>query len=259
MENEERVFLGAYWKDRRLSAREFIKLCYGFLARLREFSSAFDYRCVAIPEGNKFVAAMVPENYELFEQLMIRATPNPERVYVNPDSRGKDFTLQSTTPGGFTISFSDAGHGAVPPTRLSVSITAGVHGEYRTPNSVVINIPADYRKFWENHDKAKKLMEIVVSVWQPAFATLSSSELRRALDPNRTVSFAFGPLTYFADKRAGSVAKGVARIEFSIHGGVFLSMDCSYPWAKSVDCFRPCWSRLNDAGLLQWQESEVSA
>jgi hypothetical protein len=259
MKGDERVFLGAYWKDRSITGKEFVQLCHDFLARLRKLSSAFGHRCVAIPEGSKFVAAAVPEDYESFERLMMRAVPNPEIAYLNPDRSNKNFTLQSTTAAGFTIGFSDGGYGTTQPTRLSVSITAGVHAEYQTPNSVIINIPPDYREFWQNSDMARHLMEIVVSVWRPTFATVTSSELRRALDPGRTGRFALGPIAYFADKRAGSAAEGTARVEPSVHGGVFLSIDTPYPWTGSLGRLRPCYSRLNDAGLLQWHVSEVSA
>jgi hypothetical protein len=252
MATEEKVFLSAYWMGRRLTGKEFITLCFDFLAGLKDFSTAFGHRCVAVKEGNKFVPAAVPTNYQAFEQLMTKAMSNPDRAYVNPDRTNKDFTLESTTPAGFTISFSDAGNGAIPATRLSVSITAGVHGEYQTPNSVLINIPPEYRVFWEDKQRARKLMELVVSTWKPTIVALTSRELRQALDTKRENDLPLGPLTYFSDKQAGIVASETASVDASSDGGVVLIIDAPYPWTASAHLFRPCYTRLSEARLLQW-------
>jgi hypothetical protein len=252
MANEEKVFLGAYWMGRGLTGREFITRCYNFLAGLIDFSRAFEHRCVAVKEGNTIVPAALPKTYQAFEQLMIRVVPDNDQVYVNPDPTNKNFTLESTTPAGFTISFSDAGNGATPPTRLSVSITAGVHGEYQTPNSVLINIPPEYRVFWEDKQRARELVQLVVATWKPTIAALTSRELRQALDTKRENDLPLGPLTYFSDKEVGTVADETASVDASSEGGVLLIIDAPYPWTASLHHFRSCYTRLSEAGLLQW-------
>lgn len=253
MRNEEHVFLGAYWKNRRITAGEFVKLCYDFLAGLREFSSAFDHRCVAVGEMPGVVPVIVPKDYASFERLMLRAVPDPEHAYTNPESGNKEFTLESTIGAGFSIVFSDAGQDGVPATKLAVFVAAGGYGgPFTAPNHVLIEIPQEYREFWESRQRAKELLALVVSTWKPTYATLTSSELEKALDPKRRTPFSPGMLTYYSDDKIGRAADHTAHVEAAANGGVFLTIDAPYPWAAAADRFKPCFIRLNDAGLLQW-------
>jgi hypothetical protein len=101
------LLLGAYWKERRITAGQFIRLCFDFLAALRDFSTAFDKRCVALGEFPNVFPADVPKDYDSFEELMLNAIPNPKHIYNNPDSAIRHLTLNSTIPVGFRTSFSD--------------------------------------------------------------------------------------------------------------------------------------------------------
>jgi hypothetical protein len=249
--NEEHVLLGAYWRERRITARQFIELCFNFLVSLRDFSSAFDHHCVAIGQLPDVVPVSVPKDYASFEQLMMKAVPHPERAYTNPDPANRHFTLESTHVSGFSVAFSDAGQEGIRPTELGVYVAAGGHGKFGPPDSVLIEIPPDYREFWYGQ-RAKELMRIVVSAWQPSFATLTSRELRKALDAERKNNITLGVVTFFSDRAAGDVAKECASVETLPNGGVLISVeDVPSPWAESVDRFRPCYSRLNNAGLLK--------
>jgi|SRR5579872_7154285 len=253
MRKEENVYLGAYWKNRQIVAREFIKLCYEFMTRLRRFSSAFDHQCVAVGDLPNVEPLLVPKDYFSFEKLMLRAVPNSKRIYTNPDATNRGFTLDSTYVSGFSIAFSDLGQKGIPATNLGSYVSAGRDdAKFSRPNSVLIEIPAEYRQFWDNTQRAKELLELVVSTWKPAFATLTSSELEQALNPHKGVLPCPGRLAYFADERVGPAANSTANVEYASKGGVFLDIDAPYPWAASVDRFKPCYARLSNAGLLQW-------
>lgn len=149
---DEQVMLCAYWRERRITAREYVKLCYEFLGRLQDFSTAFERRCVGVGKMPKVVPMMVPKDYSGFERVVLKAVPDPQDSY----------TVDSTFNLGFRISFSDAGEGAVPPTRLVVSIKAGAfRGPHSPTNVVTIKIPTEYREFWQNNQRAKDLMNVV--------------------------------------------------------------------------------------------------
>ena len=246
--NNERIFLGAYWRERRITARDYIRLCHEFLARLRGFSPAFANCCVVL--GEEVVVA--PADADSFERILARALPDPTYSYVNPDPAVKSFTLDSTFPLGFRISFSDPDPAATEETAVSVSVTAGSYGDYSPTNVVLIDIPPTYSEFWVNKSRAMELMSLVVETWRPAFATLSSRELRKELDPKRANDFVIGPLTYFADKQAANVSRGTASVDTAPGGGLFLSIDAPAPWAKFATLFKPCYDRLTDAKLLAW-------
>jgi len=253
---DEDVYLGAYWKDRRLSAREYIQLCYDFLQRLEALSPAFANRCVVIREE----PARVPKDHSGFEQTILRCLAEGDHVYVNPDPGVKSLTLDSTIRVGFLTSFSDPDPKATRDTAIGIRVAAGGHGgRYSPPNHVLIEIPAGHRELWTEKRTARDLMNIVVATWHPTFAVLSSTELKKALDPNKVNNHTVGPFTYFAQRAAeNAVSGGIASVSDITGAGPLITIDAPEPWAAHVQQFKPVYDRLSAANLLKWQHEQAA-
>ena len=88
----EHILISANWRDRKLTAREFIGACYRFLNALKDISPAFSNRCTAV--GDEF--DIVPDDYVSFEEVMTEALADPDSIYTNPDPALDSFTLDST-------------------------------------------------------------------------------------------------------------------------------------------------------------------
>ncbi len=243
------TLLAAYWKNRKITAREYIELCYTFLRKLQSFSPAFENRCVMI--GTETL--ILPSDYPSFERILAEVINDKDYLYENPDPKNKTFTLDSSMSGGFSAPFSDPDPEATDATAISIRVAAGAYGgKYSPTNVVLIEVPATSDLLAGDLEKVKQLLKLVVEHWQPSFAVLTSSQLRRSLDPARKNSFTVGPLTYFADSRVKTLADGTAVSENGPDKGVLLTIKAPTPWTAAVDVFRPCYDRLSAAEALKW-------
>lgn len=123
---DDRIVLSAYWKNRRITAREYINACYEFLARLREFSEAFASRCVVIGR----TPIILSSELDRFREILSQAIEDPESAYGNPDPSNQSLTPDSTSTLGFRVSFSDPDSKATANTAIGVSVTAGAYSSY---------------------------------------------------------------------------------------------------------------------------------
>jgi|SRR6266850_1417865 len=246
----ERVVLNAFWRERPISAGEYIATCRTFLAALPSVSSVFADRCIVI--GNRPV--ILPSDEASFQKVMLSALAEEDYAFENPDPSNHELTTDSRLSQGFSFAFSDPDPHATEQTAASILVKAGAYGGVYSPtNSVTIKIPPTYRSLWEDREKARQLMFAVLEHWKPEFAMITSYELRRALDPKRVNDFSVGPLTYFADENAARIAKGKASVETTSGGGTLLSIDAPPPWANALDRFKDAYAALDKAGFLNWR------
>jgi hypothetical protein len=251
---DDRILLGAYWRNRRITVREYIATCYSFLMKLREFSDAFANRCVVIA-GDPVI---LPSEYGPFEQIVARAINDPKCAYENPDADDKSLTLDSTSAVGFRVSFSDPDPKATLKTAISVSITAGAYGAYSPSNVALIKMPPEIANIWVADRRAIELMRIVVQSWRPTFAMLTSPELRAKLNRDVSNDFSIGPLTYFAERAIGNAVEGLVEVsDFSVDGAL-IAIDVPEPWAEHLQLLRPVYDKLSAADLLKWRVEQAA-
>jgi hypothetical protein len=248
-DNCDEIYIGAYWRDHALSAREYIQVSYKFISELEKLSPIFGERCVVI--GDQTVATAVPSDYAAFERLVSQMINDPDYLYDNPNPAQKTFTLDSRISKGFRVSFSDGHAGAKRETAISVSVKAGAYGSRRSaPNVVLIELPLNAIDPLDRKLFLRKLFLLTIDSWKPAFAVLSSRELRDLLDPTNRYSFTVGALTYFKDERVGDTCSDLASAERLDAGGVLINIEYDEPWAKSEEKYRPCFDSLAKAGFL---------
>ncbi|MBL9136514.1 MAG: hypothetical protein JNK85_11625 [Verrucomicrobiales bacterium] len=246
--NQETVYLSAYWRDRRTTAREFIETCHRFLAALSDISASFANRCVVV--GSRPVG--VPTNYAAFESLLAKLIANPECIYENPDAKAKEFTLDSAISTGFLASFSDPSPRKADETGPSIRIIGGSWGEYQAPNSVVIEFPGPLSASGTFRELAVGVMEQVLRHWHPHFACVTSTELFARLDGEYRNDFTVGMINYFADPRVVHSLGDESKTIQSEFGGAAFAIDVDPPFLQKPDQFLLCYERLDRAGLLRW-------
>jgi hypothetical protein len=243
----EHILISANWRDRKLTAREFIDDCYRFLNALKDISPAFSNRCTAV--GDEF--DIVPDDYVSFEEVMTEALADPDSIYNNPDPALDSFTLDSTISGGFSIAFSESDPKATIETAISIKVRAGAFGSPRSTANVLIELPPLHASLVENDRIARKLLDVLIDIWRPEFATIYSDELLDVLDPDLEKKRACGALMYFADTDPATVIGNTGVVETARTGGIVVRIPASPPWARSADAFRPCFERLSNAGFLK--------
>src|SRR5437870_628103 len=167
--DSERVVVNAFWRERPISAGEFILTCRAFLARLLTVSSVFADRCIVI--GNRPV--VLPSNEESFRRVMLSALAEEDYAFVNPDPSNHKLTNDSKLSQGFSIAFIDPNPRATEETAVSILVRAGAHGgDYSPTNAITIKIPPTHRTLWQDRDKAKQLLSAVLETWNPEFAII---------------------------------------------------------------------------------------
>jgi len=243
----EHILIGAYWHDRKLTAREFIGACYRFLNALKAISPIFSNRCTVV--GDRVV--MIPDDLASFERVIAERLVNPDYVYINPDPANDSFTLDSTISSGFIVSFSDPDPQASRETAISIRAMAGSFGSPQSTASALIELPPLHASLVENTQTARKLLDVLIDIWRPEFATIYSRELVRLLDPERKNRRTFGALMYFADTDPVGVIGDTAVVETVGSGGIVVRIPASPPWAESVDKFRTCFERLSNTSFLK--------
>jgi hypothetical protein len=206
----------------------------------------FSNRCTAV--GDEFV--IVPDDYVSFEQVMTKALADPDSIYTNPDPALDSLTLDSTISGGFSVAFSESDPRATIETAISIKVRAGAFGSPRSTANVLIELPPLHASLVENDRTARKLLDVLIDIWRPEFATIYSDELRDVLDPDLDNKRACGALMYFADSGPVATIGNTAVVESVGSGGIVVRIPASPPWAKSADTFRACFERLSCAGLL---------
>lgn len=242
----EHISVGAYWQDRKYTARQFIEACHRFLSELKGISPLFSNRCITTERQ------LVPISDDLpsFSQAMSRSLADPDYVYTNPDKSVRSFTMDSTLPQGFVAAFSDCDINATEESAISIFVRAGAHGHANATGSAFFTLPP--RDALMN-DSAQRtaILNLMIRVWSPEFATITSKELLKVLDPERKNSRPFGAMMYFDDPHVEALVSNtphVVLVQPQGAAGTIIVINAPLPWAKSADMFKPCFEKLSRAG-----------
>lgn len=242
----EHISISADWRDRKLTAREFAGACYRFLNALKAVSPVFSNLGTSVNDR----VVVIQDDLSSFERVMAECLADPDYVYVNPDPTDNSFTLDSSISGGFNVSFFDPDPRATMETGISIRVMAGSYSPYNT-SSILIELPPPHATLVENDLTARQLLDVLIDIWSPEFATIYSDELLNKLDPNLENDRACGYLMYFADAGIAVTISNTAIVEPASSGGIVVRIPASPPWAKSADTFRPCFERISIPGILR--------
>ena len=184
-------YLGAYWKQRSCTLREYIAGSKGFLARLGALHPVFQGLMITGKSPSSEVV-LQPDLSNL-EELIFRCGPHDDDLFSHANPDGSP-SLDSEASHGFMTSYSHAKPWEEED--VGISITAGMASPWLT-NAVVIDLPKGVREFRE-YGFVRKLLETTVDCWAPSMAVVTSSSFREKLGDSggsRTI----GWMTWFSD------------------------------------------------------------
>ncbi len=186
------LYLGAYWRNRRMTLREYAAVTQRFLARLRELHPLFQ-ELVSWGDTEDSAVALLPDLANL-EGLILTRNHGRDAIYSHPGPDGGP-SLDSECRRGFIMNYST--HRAAVQENVQVMITAGVYSPALT-NALVIDFPRAGSQEFQQYEFSRALLGVVVECWQPRMALITSPSFRDKLGGEggpRTI----GWMTWFAD------------------------------------------------------------
>jgi hypothetical protein len=205
-------YVGAYWKDRQQTLREYIAESKRFLARLRELHPVF-LKLMSWGRTLDSGVALLPDLSNLDELLFHRA-PDEEALFL-PSAPDGSPTLDSTCEIGFSTSYA-TGQDAK---STSVSITAGTASPWLN-NSVVIKLPVGNEL--AEYGFLRQLLKVTVEIWAPQTAVVSSNAFNQTLTGMNLKLPIVGWMNWLADTAARDVLPAGVQSE-PLAGGLLVT------------------------------------
>lgn len=197
------VILGAYWRNRPLTLRQYVDSVRGFLVLLRETHPAFASLEWVGDRPNS--AVEVSPDLGNLDEILLRHS------WDKRDMKGKlnaDGTPEwsATNQIGFRITFATTGQ---PETgEITISVRAGLLSSV-VPDSVVINFlgrkGAEAPLEFTGYEFLKELFGRIIQYWNPDEGLVTSREFAERVCPDGPSKA--GWLTYVKDPRAGELTR----------------------------------------------------
>ncbi len=194
------LYLGAYWKQRRLSLREYIAKCKHFLTTLRDAHPMF--RQLVSWERTEDSAIVLFADLSNLDEAIVRHAPSENARYSHAGPNGEP-SLDSECEDGFVTVYSN--EQPSDGEKLSISITAGAHSQWLN-NAVVIRFPQGSDEFAQ-YDFVRDLLMTTIGCWNPEFAVVSSHAFNDRVDEDGDWQ-AIGWMNWFRDS---SVARALPK------------------------------------------------
>lgn len=222
----EEYFLSVRWKNRAMTAEQYLAFSKGLLQTLIQFDPVF---------ANLFSWGQAPSQKAWFAQdysdLDDKVFPqiNEEDLrYQNPDPDNWELALDSTCFKGFRMSYSNTD--ILEEGQLTVSIGAGAMDD-DILNVVGIEFPkVNYPQFYE-YDFVSDLMKVVIEYCQPQHGYAISHPFWEAveLEGEPIGTCPIGWLTYLADASANDLLPPDVEREVQSTGGTLITLKHSPP------------------------------
>ena len=196
----DEFYLGAYWKHRSCTLREYIAGCGRFMARLGALHPVFQGLVMTGKTPTSGVKLM--SDLSNLDELIFKLGPRSDDLFTHANPDGSP-TLDSEAGIGFSTSYGDQRRYGEE--GIGVRISAGMDSPWLT-NAVVIEMPMSFREFQE-YGFVKKLLETTLECWEPSRAMVTShafSEKLGGKGGTRTI----GWMTWFKDT---TVAKALPK------------------------------------------------
>lgn len=227
----EVFYLGAYWKHRQQTMREYLADLKRFFGELREVDPIFSglfYRSKSLPGFQ----ALILSDLSNLQQLVLQDGDFDSKNYDHADASGRP-TLDSNPSINFTTSFWN-GKAAIQG-GLQIGISAGSSHE-RLVSSVVAEFP--YEEFgddWLHLGRLYPLFQTVIRVWRPAYATVTSNAFRNSVKTDWKRKATIGWLNYFADASIATDLPPEIECKAPGIGGVILQLTEDRLSAQNAD------------------------
>jgi len=187
----DEFYLGAYWKHRSCTLREYIANCRQFMARLGKLHPCLQELIMTGKAPNAGVR-LLPDLSNL-DDLVFELGPRGDDLFTHANPDGSP-TLESEAGIGFSTSYGD--QRPYGEEGIGVSISAGMDSPWLT-NAVVIYMPISVREFQE-YGFVKKLLATTVECWEPTRAVVTSHAFREKLG-GKVGSPTIGWMNWFKD------------------------------------------------------------
>jgi hypothetical protein len=168
-------YLGAYWKSRLRTVRQYVAESKSFFRRLQMLHPAFQTLITSEKRRGPPVA-LLPDLSNL-EEVLLRRTFHQDAVFSHLDKEGNP-TLDSASPLGFVTGYFSGE--ALGREKVGIMISAGSDSPW-LGNAVVIDFPKEERAFRE-YGFVRQLLEAVVDCWAPDTAVVTSHSFNKRLD-----------------------------------------------------------------------------
>jgi hypothetical protein len=188
-------FLGAYWKNRRLTLRQYIAATRHFLLDLRTLHPMFrELVAWGSTESSRFELRSDMNN---LEEAIHRLVRNEEAYYSNLLQDG-GLSPESECESGFKMIYSN--DEPLEQGRIQLRITAGVRSPWLS-NAVVIDQHIARASELLDPELVKRLMGVTVESWKPQRGLVASQPFEDKIEPQGG-QWSVGWLTYLANPAA---------------------------------------------------------
>jgi len=252
--SKEKFRLTAYWRNRPLTAGEYLDFARELLQKLHQFDPdafgcIYSYRDEDDDEETCYA-----EDFSDFNTRLLPQLKDPEIAYVNPDPNNKDLTLLSQDYFGFRMIFVGKRElGARE--EVEITISAGATSPDSTSNIIIKFPPEGYPQFADKH-YVQELFKLVVVHCEPEMAFVFSSKFRRTVavqdSSRRYVARPVGWFTWIPDRDAKNYVPADIKTEEFANGTIITLCDAP-PLSTDGDMVeraRLVRDSLNTAGYL---------
>ncbi len=223
----EEFFLGAYWKNIPLTARQYLEFSKELLLKLQAFDPCwFGWGgCPDADQGFK-------DDLSDFETVMLPHIKDQDMIYDNPDPANIDITLDSTCWLGFSNTYGTT----VPAVegKILFSISAGASmGEL---NSVVMHFPPQADAPFYDYAYVVALFKLVIEHCDPDHALVISHEFRNQVEfKDGDAHIEIGWLSYLANRSTTPALPPGTEYELSSYDGPIITLMRELPSAENPE------------------------
>ena len=225
----EEYFLTVRWKNRPMTAREYLAFSKGLLQTLERFDSVFSHLFSWGNGPNQ--KSWFAENYGDLEDKVFPQLNDEEIRYENPDPDNWDLTLDAKSFIGFIESYSNTDK--VEEGQLTVSINAGATTD--SMNVVRIEFPkVNYPQFYE-YDFVSALTKVVIEYCHPHHGYVISHSFWEAVESEDEPvgTCPIGWLTYLENQAVNSLLPPDVEREVLSTDGTLIILKHSLPSADN--------------------------
>jgi hypothetical protein len=187
----DEFYLGAYWKHRSCTLREYIAGCRRFMTRLVVLHPCFQ-ELVMTGKAPDAGVRLLPDLSNL-DELVFQLAPRNDDLFTHANPDGSP-TLDSEGGIGFATSYWNGNQRTEE--QVAVSISTGKNSPWLT-NAVVLHLPVSVSEFRE-HQFVKKLLATTVECWEPSRAVVTSHAFSEKLGGKGGIR-TIGWMTWFKD------------------------------------------------------------
>ncbi len=221
-------FLLAYWRNRPLTAGEYLDFARELLQKLHQFDpEAFGCIYSATDAANRNCTCY-DEDFADFDERVLSQLARKNTPYMNPDDPDdRTFRRESVGYLGFLMSFI-AQRDPDEDIFTVVSFSAGATDPEKT-NNIIIEFPqSGYPQFADKH-YVGELFKLVVAHCEPEEAYVISDEFRNLVgdydSANRVVARPVGWFTWVPDKEAKNYVPADIKTEGFANGTIITLCD----------------------------------